>query len=68
MSVTADYAVGSSGGPVFNSSGDVVGMVSRTYTTQASKKHRRHDSFGNQMVFKDCVSLDTILGLIEKAN
>ncbi len=68
MSVTADYAVGSSGGPVFDSSGDVVGMVSRTYSTQASKHHRRHDSFGNQMVFKDCVSLDTILGLIENAD
>ena len=68
MSVTADYAVGSSGGPVFDSSGDVVGMVSRTYSTQASKQHRRQDSFGNQMVFKDCVSLDTILGLIENAD
>ena len=68
MSVTADYAVGSSGGPVFDSSGDVVGMVSRTYSTQANKNHRRHDSFGNQMVFKDCVSLDTILGLLENAD
>ena len=68
MSVTADYAVGSSGGPVFDSSGDVVGMVSRTYSTQASKHHRRHDSFGNRMVFKDCVSLDTILGLLENAD
>ena len=68
MSVTADYAVGSSGGPVFDSSGNVVGMVSRTYSTQASKHHRRHDSFGNQMVFKDCVSLDTILGLLENAD
>ena len=66
MSVTADYAVGSSGGPVFNSQGDVVGMVSRTYSTRASKNHRRHDSLGNQMVFKDCVSLDTILSLIEQ--
>ena len=66
MSVTADYAVGSSGGPVFNSQGDVVGMVSRTYSTRASKTHRRHDSLGNQMVFKDCVSLDTILSLIER--
>ena len=66
MSVTADYAVGSSGGPVFNSQGDVVGMVSRTYSTKASKNHRRHDSLGNQMVFKDCVSLDTILSLIEQ--
>ena len=68
MSVTADYAVGSSGGPVFDSSGDVVGMVSRTYSTQPNKTHRRHDSFGSQMVFKDCVSLDTILGLIENAD
>ncbi len=68
MSVTADYAVGSSGGPVFDSSGDVVGMVSRTYSTQANKNHRRHDSFGNQMVFKDCVSFDTILGLLENAD
>jgi S1-C subfamily serine protease len=31
MSVTADYAVGSSGGPVFNAAGEVVGMVSRTF-------------------------------------
>ena len=68
MSVTADYAVGSSGGPVFNTNGDVVGMVARTYSTQPAKNHHRHDSFGNQMVFKDCVSLDTILGLIENTN
>ncbi|HBU37113.1 MAG TPA: hypothetical protein DEB70_04835 [Planctomycetaceae bacterium] len=68
MSVTADYAVGSSGGPVFNTNGDVVGMVARTYSTQPAKNHRRHDSFGNQMVFKDCVSLDTILSLIENTN
>ena len=68
MSVTADYAVGSSGGPVFDSSGNVIGMVSRTYSTQPSKNHRRHDSLGNQMVFKDCVSLDTILGLIKNGN
>ena len=32
MSVTADYAVGSSGGPVFDGAGRVVGMVSRTAT------------------------------------
>ena len=68
MSVTADYAVGSSGGPVFDTNGNVVGMVARTYSTQPGKSHRRHDSFGNQMVFKDCVSLDTILGLIENAD
>jgi S1-C subfamily serine protease len=65
MSVTADYAVGSSGGPVFDETGAVVGMVSRTYSSQADRHHRRFGNLGNQMVFKDCVSLDTLLGLIE---
>ena len=65
MSVTADYAVGSSGGPVFDEAGAVVGMVSRTYSSQAARHHRRFGNFGNQMVFKDCVSLDTLFGLIE---
>lgn len=35
MSVTADYAVGSSGGPVLNAAGEVVGMVSRTVSVTA---------------------------------
>ena len=39
MSVTADYAVGSSGGPVFDSSGDVVGMVSRTHIQHRQLKN-----------------------------
>lgn len=30
MNVTADYAKGSSGGPIFNNRGDVVGLVSNT--------------------------------------
>lgn len=68
MSVTADYAVGSSGGPVFNDAGEVVGMVSRTYSTQADRHHRRFGNLGNQMVFKDCVSLDTLRGLVERSH
>lgn len=68
LSVTADYAVGSSGGPVFNTDGHVVGMVSRTYSAQGSKRHNRSDILGNQMVFKDCVSLDTLLGLIDRTH
>ena len=67
MSVTADFAVGSSGGPVFNADGEVVGMVSRTFSSQAKRNHRRHGQFGTQMVFKDCVSLDTLLKLIDPA-
>ena len=30
MNVTADYAKGSSGGPIFNNRGDVVGLVANT--------------------------------------
>ena len=67
MSVTADFAVGSSGGPVFNANGEVVGMVSRTFASQAKRNHRRYRTFGNQMVFKDCVSLDTLLRLVDPA-
>ena len=30
MNVTADYAKGSSGGPIFNDRGDVIGLVANT--------------------------------------
>lgn len=36
MNVTADFGQGSSGGPVMDTSGNVVGQVSRTYTLYAS--------------------------------
>jgi len=64
MSVTADYAVGSSGGPVLNSAGEVVGMVSRTFSTRAGDRRRLTGTPGDQMVFKDCVSLDTLRRLV----
>jgi S1-C subfamily serine protease len=67
MSVTADFAVGSSGGPVFNADGEVVGMVSRTFSSEATRNHRRRSQFGTQMVFKDCVSRDTLGKLIDPA-
>lgn len=65
MSVTADYAIGSSGGPVFNSAGEVVGMVSRTFSTRPAGRRSRPGTPGEQMVFKDCVSLDTLERLVE---
>jgi serine protease Do len=67
MSVTADYAIGSSGGPVFNPAGDVVGMVSRTFSTRPVGRRSRPGTPGEQMVFKDCVSLDTLERLVEAA-
>ncbi|MFM7136718.1 MAG: serine protease [Planctomycetota bacterium] len=64
MSVTADYAVGSSGGPVLNSAGEVVGMVSRTFSARAGDRRKLSGTPGDQMVFKDCVSLDTLRRLV----
>jgi serine protease Do len=64
MSVTADYAVGSSGGPVFNAAGEVVGMVSRTFSSRPGRRPRGGPA-SEQMVFKDCVSLDTLQRLCD---
>lgn len=65
MSVTADYALGSSGGPVFNTAGEVVGMVSRTASSrQVGRRGRSAAPAAEQMVFKDCVSLDTLRKLL----
>lgn len=66
MSVTADYAVGSSGGPVFNRAGEVVGMVSRTFSSHPGRRQRGGPA-SEQMVFKDCVSVDTLLRLFDTA-
>lgn len=59
MSITADYAKGSSGGPVFNNRGEVVGMVSSTsslyYNGTAKQDPKERGPL--QMVIKNCVSL-----------
>lgn len=68
MSITADYTVGSSGGPVFDADGAVVGMVSRTVTSSQAKpdenRARRRPLAGETIVFKDCVSSDTLHRLV----
>jgi len=46
MNITADYAVGSSGGPVFNNRGDVVGLVSSTTSIAASNVRLNQGSKG----------------------
>ncbi|MBG7608245.1 MAG: trypsin-like peptidase domain-containing protein [Verrucomicrobia bacterium] len=53
MSITADYAQGSSGGPVFNAAGEVVGMVSSTRSIYTKPKKKADGQL--QMVIKSCV-------------
>ncbi len=52
MSITADFADGASGGPIFNSCGAVTGLVSAT------------DAFGQQMVRRSGPPADVIRRLV----
>ncbi len=68
MSITADYAQGSSGGPVFNAAGEVVGMVSSTqsiYTGPKPTQPKENTKGDLQMVIHDCVPADAIRALLE---
>ena len=64
MQITADYAVGSSGGPVLNACGAVVGMVAKTQDLYAETQHGQHDNL--QMVVKLCVPASAIRKLIKE--
>ena len=66
LTVTADYGAGSSGAPVLSASGQVVGMVSTTAALLADTAEGEEPAAEVvQMVFRDCVSIETIRGLIE---
>ncbi|WP_372846443.1 serine protease [Pontiella sp.] len=64
MEITADFARGSSGGPVFNNRGHVVGMVKSTVNIYYSREAGVDSKL--QMVIKNCVPAETILGLIQQ--
>ena len=66
LSVTADYGGGSSGAPVLNAAGEVVGMVSSTAALLADPEEGKGPEVSDvQMVFRDCVSVETMRGLVE---
>ncbi|MCP4375854.1 MAG: trypsin-like peptidase domain-containing protein [bacterium] len=62
MSITADFAKGSSGGPVFDDCGNVCGMVASTSSVYYTQTKGKQENL--QMVFKQCVSAKNILKLI----
>lgn len=59
MSITADYAKGSSGGPVLNARNEVVGMVSSTRSIYYDSPNGKPKG-PLQMVLKNCVPVSAI--------
>ena len=61
MAVTADFGAGSSGAPVFNERGGVIGMVNNTQSLYYDPKRSKD----LQMVFKQCLPSQYIQQLIK---
>ncbi len=65
MSITADFGRGSSGGPILDLAGNVVGIVSRTSSLYYRQTEGKQENL--QMVFKLCVASSSIRTLVGKA-
>ncbi|MBQ17490.1 MAG: hypothetical protein CMJ65_10230 [Planctomycetaceae bacterium] len=64
MSITADFGRGSSGGPILDLAGNVVGIVSRTSSLYYRQTDGKQENL--QMVFKLCVASSSIRTLVTK--
>lgn len=64
LSISADFARGSSGGPLFNEFGDVIGMVASTQSVYYDNENGQQKNL--QMVFKQCIPAEAILGMIRR--
>lgn len=61
MEITADYAKGSSGGPILDDRGNMVGMVSTTHSIYAQERPQAN----LQMVIKTTIPVRSIRSLIQ---
>lgn len=64
MSITADYAVGSSGGPVLDRRNRIVGMVSSTQSIHFGADKAGESQGALQMVVKNCVPGSAIRAML----
>lgn len=61
LTVTADFAKGSSGAPIFDRYGNVIGVATLTSNVTVEKD----DDAISQMVFRDCVPAEVVMDMIE---
>ena len=62
MAISADFAIGSSGGPIFDQCGNAVGMVAGTTSIYFTRENGKNDNL--QMVLKYCVPTSSVLKMI----
>lgn len=71
MNITAEYARGSSGGPILDERGRVVGMVSSTQSIYTNGRFRTENADSNppgafQMCIRNCVPLVALQNVLQK--
>jgi len=65
LAVTAEFARGSSGGPVMDINGNVVGMVASTQSIYYPPKKKTDKKGPFQMVIRNCVPVSAIRALVQ---